>query len=132
MAVKELPGFHTLSEFGQYHGDCGECATLGVLHALDPQRFPLTLNELNHLTSDAIAHGEADASLSGGMNIPHLDSMLTRLGIAHVTVGYGAFTLDKLHADLKTHAGVHGVIVEWSKGGALPGDESGVQYHYSS
>lgn len=132
MAVKLLPGFKTLSEFGAYHGDCGECATLGVLHSLDPQRFPLTLNELNHLTSDAIAHSEADASLSGGMNIPHLDAMLTRLGIAHTTVGYGAFTLDRLHSDLKANAGAHGVIVEWSKGGALPGDESVVQLHYSS
>lgn len=132
MAIRLLPGFKTLSEFGQYHGDCGECAALGVLHALDPARFPLTLNELNHLTSDAIAHSEADAALSGGMNIPHLDAMLARLGITHTTVSYGAFNLDTLHADLKANAGAHGVIVEWSKGGALPGDESGVQYHYSS
>lgn len=132
MAVRTLPGFRSLSEFGAYHGDCGECAALGVLHTLDPQRFPLTLTELNHLTSDAIAHSEADAALSGGMNIPHLDAMLARLGIAHTAVGYADFTIDKLHADLKANAGARGVIVEWSRGGALPGDEPGVQYHYSS
>ncbi len=132
MATTLLPGFQTISEFGQFHGDCGECATLAALHALDPVRFPLTLDELNHLTSDAIAHGEADAALSGGMNIPGLDVMLTRLGIAHRTVGYAAFTIDQLHADLKANAGRAPVVVEWSQGGTLPGDESGVQFHYSS
>lgn len=130
--ITALPGFKSLSEFGSYHGDCGQCATLGVLHALDPSRFLLNLSELDHLTADTIAHGEADPKLSGGMNIEHLSAWLDRLGVPHTTVGYAAFHLDTFHADLKAHAGKHGVIVEWSHGGNLPGDEKAVQFHYSS
>jgi hypothetical protein len=126
-----LPGFATLSEFFSFHGDCGELATLAALHTIDPQRWPLSGAALDALTKDELLHGEADPKLSGGQNIPSICRFLERVGIAYTVVGYSAFTLDKLHAALKQWAGLKPLIVEWSKAGALPGDEKGVQYHYS-
>lgn len=132
MPVTLLPNFRTLSEFGSYHGDCGELATLAALHPLDPASWPLTLAFLDQMVADELRQGLADPSLSGGQNIPAIDTYLTRRGIAHTTVGYAAFNLDVLHSDLKANAGVHPVIVEWSNAGALPGDEAGVHFHYST
>lgn len=132
MAVRLLPNFKTLSEFGAYHGDCGELATLAALHSIDPAGWPLTLVFLDRMVADELRAGLADPGLSGGQNIPAIDTYLARRGIAHTTVGYAQFTLDAFHADLKANAGVRPVIVEWANAGALPGDERGVRYHYST
>lgn len=142
-----MANFQTLTEFGQYHGDCGELATLAALHPLDPARWPLTLATLNQMVADEIKVGDADPALSGGQNIPHLDDYLRRMGIEHTTycsyagplpgnAPFKPFSLDELHIELKMTADpglrLCPDIIEWANGGALPGDESGVRYHYSA
>ncbi len=120
-----LPGFATMSEFvAGLKGDCGPTATLAALHEVNPQRWPLTPAGLKALDQDEISHNCAEQN--GAQNIPHMDAYLSRLDLAHYTVGYDIFTFDRLHADLKALAGRHPIIVEWSLAGALPGDEAGV------
>ena len=125
-----LPGFATMSEFvAGLNGDCGPTATLAALHEVNPKRWPLTPTGLKALDQDEISHNFAEKN--GAQNIPSMDAYLSRLGLAHYTVGYDIFTFDRLHADLKALAGRHPIIVEWSLAGALPGDEAGVHFHYS-
>lgn len=128
-----LPGFATISEFVNelgLNGDCGPTATLAALHCVDPIRWPLTPTGLKALDQDEIAHGFAERN--GAQNIPQLDAYLSRLGVAHYTVGYTQFNFDRFHADLKALAGKHPIIPEWALAGKLPGDESNVHFHYSA
>jgi len=126
-----LPGFATLSEFVTgLHGDCGPTATLAALHCLDPARWPLTPAGLRALDADEIGHGFAEAN--GAQNIPALSAYLDRIGVRHTTYGYGACPLDLVHSTLKALAGRQPIIVEWANAGALPGDEPGVRFHYST
>ena len=130
-----FPGFQSLSEFiAGKNGDCGPLALLLCLHVRDAQRWPLTAAGLGALVSDMGAKGCLMAP-NGESNIPGLDKYLTLIGVPHTTVGYGQFTLDALHAQLKALASSTPqlVLVEWSAAGAgLHDDESGVQYHYSA
>jgi hypothetical protein len=126
-----LPGFATLSEFlNGLHGDCGPTATLAALNAHNPTKWPLTAAALRALADEEIAEGFAEAN--GAQNIPSMDGYLTKIGVKHETVGYDAFRLDAFHAYLKANAGHKPVIVEWANAGALPGDEVGVHFHYST
>lgn len=126
-----LPGFATLSEFvAGLNGDCGPTATLAALHCLDPARGPLTPAALKALDADEIGHGFAEAN--GAQNIPHMSAYLDRIGVRHTTYGYDNCPLDLVHTTLKALAGVKPVIVEWANAGALPGDEPGVHFHFST
>ena len=126
-----LPGFATMSEFvASLTGDCGPTATLAALHCVDPVRWPLSPDGLKELDVDEISHNFAEKN--GAQNIPQLDAYLSRLGVAHYTVGYAQFSFDRLHADLKSLSGRHPLIIEWSLAGALPGDEAGVHFHFST
>ncbi len=128
-----LPGFATISEFANQlglTGDCGPTATLAALHSVDPARWPLTPAALKALDADEIAHGFAESN--GAQNIPSLSSYLDRLGVAHTTHGYNACPLDLVHSTLKSLAGVKPLLVEWANAGALPGDEPGVHFHFST
>ena len=119
-----------MSEFvASLTGDCGPTATLAALHEVNAARWPLTPDGLKALDTDEISHGFAERN--GAQNIPQMDAYLSRLGVAHYTVGYDVFTFDRLHADLKTLSGHHPLIVEWSEAGKLPGDEAGVHFHFS-
>jgi hypothetical protein len=127
----QLPGFATISEFtASLNGDCGPTATLSALNAHNPTKWPLTPAALRALDNEEIAGGFAERN--GAQNIPHLDAYLSKIGVKHETVGYGAFNLDAFHAYLKAAAGHKPVIVEWANAGALPGDEPGVHFHYST
>lgn len=131
MARTVLPGFATLSEFvAGLNGDCGPTATLAALHLVDPARWPLSPAGLKALDSDEIANGFAEAN--GAQNIPSLAGYLDRVGVRHTTYGYDTCTVDLVHATLKALAGVKPIIVEWSNAGALPGDEPGVHFHFST
>lgn len=128
-----LPGFSTISEFVNQlglNGDCGPTATLGALHEVDPVRWPLTPAALHALDSDEIANGFAEAN--GAQNIPSLSNYLDRIGVKHTTYGYGACPIDLVHSTLKSLAGKQPVLVEWALAGALPGDEPGVHFHFST
>lgn len=131
MARIVLPGFATISEFiASLSGDCGPTATLSALNAHNPQKWPLTAGALKALDTEEISEGFAEAN--GAQNIPSLDGYLSKIGVKHTTVGYGAFNLDTFHAYLQVTAGHKPVIVEWANAGALPGDEPGVHFHFST
>ena len=131
MARLILPGFATLSEFiAGLNGDCGPTATLSALNAHNPQKWPLNAAALKALDTEEIAEGFAEAN--GAQNITSLDAYLTKIGVKHSTVGYAQFNLGIFHAYLKLVAGHSPVIVEWANAGALPGDEPGVHFHFST
>jgi hypothetical protein len=126
-----LPNFATLSEFiAGLNGDCGPTATLSALNFVDPKRWPLDAAGLHALDNDEIAGGFAESN--GAQNVNSIDSYLNKIKVAHTTVGYNVFTFAQLHADLKSKAGIKPIIVEWALAGALPGDEAGVHFHYST
>jgi hypothetical protein len=126
-----LHNFATLSEFiSGLSGDCGPTATLSALNWVNPSKWPLTGAGLKSLDDWEIAHGFAESN--GAQNITSMDTVFTQGGVAHTTVGYDKFNLDTFHADLKLHSGHTPVVVEWSLAGALPGDEPGVHFHFST
>lgn len=131
MTITMLPNFATLSEFiAGLNGDCGPTATLSALNHVDPAKWPLTAAGLKALDAAEIADGFAEKN--GAQNIPSMDEYLGKIGIARTTVGYADFTFERLHLSLQRYAGHYPIIVEWSLAGKLPGDEAGVQFHYST
>jgi hypothetical protein len=131
MTITMLPGFASLSEFiAGLNGDCGPTATLALLHEFDAKRWPLDAAALKALDNSEIAGGFAESN--GAQNITSLSNYLHTIQVPHATVGYAVFNWDQFHTDLKANAGKNPVLVEWSKAGALPGDEPGVQFHFST
>lgn len=120
---------YAINEFQGYRGDCGEYAMLAALHALDPEHYNLDATTLDATTRVAIQHYGAGAT--GAEPLSAIEQELVNWYGAKVQMYPYAepFTTD-WQAILNAHGGVHPVIIECANAGRLPGDESGVHYHF--
>lgn len=133
MALIQLPFAANMSEFVyapishlNRHATCGELAILGGLHAVHPDVWPLTGLQLDLITRDMIAHGQA-GDPQGASTAGDLVAYLGRRGY-HCTY----IPVSDLHTQLDAWGGIMPVVIEYSEAGRLPGDEAGVQFHYNT
>lgn len=129
MAMRELYYSGALSEFvAGYHGDCGECAELAMLHTLNPAKYPLDAAALSTIVHRDIAHGWASAS--GAEPISSIARDLGVLGEPYMDYGYSQPPTFDWRGQLALHGGVRAMVFELALAGRLPGDEVGVHYHF--
>lgn len=126
-----LPGAATLSEFiAGLNGDCGPLATLSALHEMDAARWPLSAAGLHALDADERALGFIEAN--GAQNTAALSNYLVHLGVRHQQYGGLSIDFQQFHDVVHANAGHNPIICEWANAQALPGDEPGVHFHYST
>lgn len=121
------------SEFGAYTGDCVWAAVHMAAGQLAPARWPLPdYATLNRLTQEAISAGIGVGS-EGQANPGQLLEMLTRWGMAYtVPYAYNGYPIaEDILAALVTSARARHkpVILGFTNGQALPGDEVGLHGH---
>lgn len=135
MTYRILPNALHFSEFqGGYHGTCGETALATALVCSTPQieSTPDAIALLLSLTKELISLGWASAS--GSTSTLRLHDEAIRRGFhpdESSRIDYSE-PLDptKLHTLLLAMAGVKPILLEIARGGNLPGDEAGLQYHF--
>lgn len=126
-------GWEVESEFGQYTGDCVWAAVAMGEHMLSPYKHPLPdYAHLNSLTTAAIDAG-IGVGAEGQATPGQLKEMLTRWGMRY-SIGhdYDGTTLDatSLQQILIAATGRHRpVLLGFTNGQALPGDEMGLHGH---
>ena len=129
MAMRELYYSGALSEFvSGYHGDCGECAELCMLHTLNPAKYPLDAAALSAITQRDITRGWASAN--GAEPLSSIAHDLGVLDEPFTNYGYSEPPLFDWKAALASHGGVRPLVFEVALAENLPGDEAGVHYHF--
>jgi LysM repeat protein len=129
MSLRELPNSGALSEFvSGYNGDCGECAELCLLHTLNPSAWPLDVAHLRTITGRDVAR--AWASASGAEPLNSIAHDLDLCGVHYTNDGYSEPASFDWRGALASVGGVRPLILELAVGGALPGDEPGLHYHF--
>lgn len=136
MTYRILPNALHFSEFqGGYHGTCGETALATALVCSTPQieATPDAIALLLSLTKEMIALGWA--SSSGSTTTQHLFDEAKRRGFTPDLASFIAFRQPlpdsaAFHSLLLSTAGIKPIIIEIAQGGNLPGDETGLQYHF--
>ena len=123
------------SEFqGGYHGTCGETALATALVCASPpiEDTQQAINLMLSMTKELIGLGWA--SSNGSTTTAHLHDEALRRGFHPDESTFISFSnsipATKLHNLLLQTAGVKPVILEIARAYALPGDESGVDYHF--
>jgi hypothetical protein len=124
----ELARTGALSEFvAGFHGDCGEDAELEALHSLIGT--PLTTASLAAIVQRHQQHGWADAT--GAEPLSSIAKDLDLLGVHYILYTYQEPWPEAYwHPLLLANAGRKPVILQLANAGTLPGDESGVHYHF--
>lgn len=129
MTWRELPHSAALSEFiAGYNGDCGETAELAALHVA----LGLALDgpELATIVQRDIAHGWA--SSNGSEPLSSIADDLALVGAQYTSDGFSQPPTFDWKGALAANAGVKPVILEFANAQALPGDETGVHYHFAT
>lgn len=122
-----LPNAAAISEFvAQYHGDCGETAELVALHHL--KGWDLNAVNLATIVKRDIAHGWAGSN--GAEPLSSIANDLRTEGVVYDIYDYAEPFGADWHSVLLAQAGLVPIILQVAKGGNLPGDEKGVQYHF--
>ena len=109
-------------EFGGRNGDCAEYAIMIARAAVSPQH-PTTDDELNRLTSEAIAANPPEAGPAGQMSDANAAWLCRVEGMKYTQIPYNR---DGLYYWLSQGCAV---CCGFSNGGALPGNEPGVKGH---
>lgn len=122
-----IPGAEALSEFQGYFGDCGQTAELVALHII--RKLPLDGDHLNEIVRRDAAHQWADPK-SGSEPLASIAKDLQLLGIARTQIPYQEPFPADWRTILRENAEHNPVIVQFAAAGNLPGDESGVRYHF--
>ena len=131
MGLNIIPNSAALSEFVTgFNGDCGETATLALLHVIDPAKYPLDAAHLSTIDTWEIRQGLA--SSNGSEPISAIASYLTNQGINFTNYGYAANPPWDWKAALIASGGIKPIIFEYAAAAQLPGDEAGVQYHFNT
>ena len=129
MVWREMPQAAAISEFvAGYTGDCGETAELCALHVA--QGMPLDVTQLRELTQRAIAQRHADAT--GSEPLAAIATDLAFVGAQYENAGFSQPPGFDWLGTLRQLAGVKPIILEFANAQALPGDESGVHYHFAT
>lgn len=129
MTMRELEYADALSEFvSGFTGDCGECAELCALHAVNPALYPLDAAHLSAITHRDVSHGWA--SSNGAEPLSSIAADLSSLHISYHSDGFSQPAQFNWRADLSVYGGVQPLIFEVALAENLPGDESGVHYHF--
>ena len=129
MSMRELPNAGALSEFvSGYNGDCGECAELCLLHTLDASRFPLDADALRAITGRDVSHGWA--SPNGAEPLSSIAHDLDVVGVKYTNDGFSQPASFDWRGALANIGGVRPLVFEVALALNLPGDESGVHYHF--
>lgn len=120
-----------MGEFSQFNGDCVWAAVLMGAHTLQPGGWPLDYALLNALTQQAIA-ANIGVGPQGQANRAQLEYMLNAWGFAWTSLWadstaiphdtLGNILLDSLSSGWP-------VLLGFSNGQALPGDERGLHGH---
>ena len=118
-----LPGAVSLSEFGQFTGDCVEAAT-EIFSAAVQGRAPSTTN-LNDMVRRWQTLGQAGTR--GQSNWIAASDELSRQGIDHTT--YGPGDMGDWRSVLRQDAGQRPILLGISNADALGGWDSGVHGH---
>lgn len=131
MTMRLIPNAAAVSEFiAGYNGDCGQTAELALLHVLDPARYPLDSATLGTIVRRDITDGWA--SSNGSEPIGAIANDLRSLGVAFTNYGYGEPFGPDWRGMLAQWGGIKPIIFEYARAGHLPGDESGVAYHFNT
>ena len=129
MTMRELENAGALSEFvSGFTGDCGECAELCALHVVNPARYPLDAAALS-----AIVHRDISQGWASSNGAEPLSSIARDLAACGESVDQDIFSQPlpfNLEERLNEVGGIHPVIIELALAGQLPGDETGVHYHF--
>ena len=130
MTLNLIPNSAAMSEFiAGYNGDCGETATLCLLHVIDPTKYPLTSGWLSTIDLWEIHAGLASAN--GSEPLSSIASYLTNQGINFTNYGYSAAPSWDWQSALAASGGIRPILFEYAAAAQLPGDEAGVQYHFN-
>jgi hypothetical protein len=121
-----LPKAGALLEFQGFVGDCGETAELVILHIY--KDVSLDAAHLNALVREEIAAHEAGAQ--GQETLAAIGRNLTLQKLAFEQYGYAEPFNTDWRQMLRDHAGHNGIVLQFARAGMLPGDESGVKYHF--
>ncbi len=125
--TRELAGTAALSEFvAGYNGDCGETAELVAMHVA--KGVPLDAASLGQYVQRAVANGLAGTN--GAEPLSSIAADLQAMNIPISVYGYGQpfeVNWQQIFAD---NAGIKPIIVQVANAGMLPGDETGVHYHF--
>lgn len=117
-----LPHAQAASEFGAYNGDCVENAMLMSLHARWPWRWPLTMDQLNAITAQAIASYGAGSE-------GQWDQFLMAQFLADRGYSCTQDSLDGWPARLLRWGGQKPCVLGVTDAQMLPGNENGVHNH---
>lgn len=129
MTMRELEHAGALSEFvSGYTGDCGQCAELCALHLVNPVAYPLDVAALSAIVHRDISHGWA--SSNGAEPLSAIARDLASLGVAVDQDIFSQPLPFSLEERLNQVGGIHPVVIELALAGQLPGDETGVHYHF--
>jgi len=132
-----LPAFSSMRGFGISGVPNGFCGGFALLYA--NHHRPSVANEGYSLSDDGarrlyqLQRANGWCASNGAQNIYGNYNTLKKIATGtHKLIDYGAFNLQSFHADLHTYAGNRAIIVEWANGQAFPGNEVGLQYHFST
>lgn len=123
MSMRSLPNVTVQSEFFGYNGDCTEDAFDMAAHTAYPGQFPVTSDELDKLTTAAVAAGKT-TSQNGAMTADDLAWLCSYSGVKYTQVDGGAWL-----TIIQSWAGIKPIIVQVLNGSALPGNQGGVNGH---
>lgn len=127
--MREISNAGALSEFiSGYTGDCGECAELCFLHVLNPAAWPLDAAHLRTITGRDVTRGWA--APNGAEPLNSIAHDLDLCGVHYTNDGFSQPASFDWRGALTTVGGVKPLILELALGGALPGNESGLHYHF--
>ena len=129
MSLREIANAGAISEFvAATTATAANAPSFVCCISLNPGAWPLDATHLRTITGRDVARGWASASGAEPLNSIAKD--LELCGVAFTNEGYSEpFNADWRGA-LASVGGVRPLIFELAVGGALPGDESGLHYHF--
>lgn len=144
---RTLAGFSSMLGFGMAGVPSGFCGGIALLASwrqrpsVTNQGYTLSPQGAAKLYAHCRATTYTDpdqgvrllCDANGAMNIFGMYACLSGLASGtHVLTDYASFELGAFHTALQTYAGVRALLIEWDNGRAFPGNETDLDWHFST